>query len=106
MRFLTYAMAALLGASTTAYALKWSDRSKAQDAITAIAMANALASYTAGAINCHVSLVNAPGGTTVPEVILTSGTAYTNLLAAITTKINSDKATAESYLSAQGVTND
>lgn len=105
-------LVALLASSGTAAALKYSDRNKVEEAIKAIAMADALAAGTPESINCRIGLANpgtpGPGarGQVQPEIVLTSGTAYNNLLSAMTTKLNNDKATAEAYLASVGVTND
>lgn len=105
-------LVALLASSGTAAALKYSDRNRVEDAIKAIKMADLLAAGTPENINCRIGLATVPGerpgGASIqPEVVLVEGQqAYTNLLAAMTTKLNNDKATAEAYLASVGVTND
>jgi formiminotetrahydrofolate cyclodeaminase len=110
MRIILCALCFIVGVVSSAAALKWSDQEKAKKAIEAIQMANSLAAGMPQSITCRVNLQRVGGPSPVrekePEVILDSGTAYTNLLAAITTKLNNDKATAEAYLSSVGVTND
>lgn len=109
MRILLIAALMLTSSVATAAALKYSDRSRVDVAIHAIAMADALAAGTPENINCRIGLASSgPGNRQVqPEVVLVSGQqAFTNLLAAMTTKLNNDKTAAEAYLQSVGVTND
>lgn len=109
MKLWIIALSMLVASTATAAALKWSDRHKVEVAKNAIDMANALAAGTPQAINCRINLASSPGARQQvrPEVVLQSGQqAFTNLLAAMTTKLNNDKTTAEAYLASVGVTND
>jgi hypothetical protein len=103
--------ALLIGAASGASALKFSDRAKVDEAMRAIQMADLLASATPLTIECRIPLPTAnlgpPQQRLMPQVVLQSGTpAFTSLLSAMTTKLNADKATAQSYLASVGVTND
>lgn len=110
----TLMLVALLASSGTAAALKYSDRQKVDKAMEAIAMADALEAGTPENINCRIGLASTggpgaggPGRQVQPEVVLVTGQqAFDNLLAAMTTKINNDRDTAEAYLTSVGVTTD
>jgi hypothetical protein len=112
MKILTLALVALISAATGAMALQYSQRHLVDRAIEAIKMADALAAGTPQAISCSIHLAPIPGGfgsargRAIPQVTIDSGTVYNNLLSAMTTKLNNDKATAEAYLASVGVTND
>ena len=96
-----------ISATSGAAAMKWSEQDKVKRAIEAIAMADALAAGTPETINCRIGMAASGGPAVQPEVVLQSGTqAFTNLLAAMTTKINNDKTAAETYLQSVGVTNE
>jgi len=103
-KFTLIALVALVSVSGTAFALKWSDRHLVAKAKEAIDMADALAAGTPENVNCRIGLASSK---VMPEVVLQSGSqAFTNLLAAMTTKLNNDKTSAEAYLASVGVTND
>lgn len=107
MRVILIAALMVASSAVTAAALKFSDSHKVARAIEAIRMADVLAAGTPQSITCQVKLTQQPEpGKRPPSVTLDSGQSYTNLLTAITNKLNADKATAEAYLSSVGVTND
>ena len=112
MRILLIGALMVVSSVVTAAALKYSDSGKVDRAIDAIRIANALAAGDPQGITCEVHLANPPGpvgGRNAPLAIaisLDSGQAYTNLLTAMTNKINADKATAEAYLASVGVTDE
>ena len=107
VKFTTYVLVALVSATTSAVALKWSDKNKVDVATHAIAMADVLATRTPDTISCRINMANGQRGDANVEVALQSGQqAFTNLLSAMTTKINNDRDTANAYLASIGVTND
>ena len=107
VKFTTYALIALVSATTSAVALKWSDKSKVDQATQAINVANTLAARTPGSITCRINTTNGHRDDPSIEVVLQSDQpAFTNLLNAMTTKINADRDTANAYLTSIGVTND
>jgi hypothetical protein len=91
------AMLVAMSGATGAMAMKFSDSDRVKKAVEAIAMADALAAGTPQTINCRIDMAasgagpGARGATVQPEVVLQSGQqAFTNLLAAMTTKITND----------------
>lgn len=101
----------VLGLSTSALALKFSDiqENKVAKAIEVVRMANALNAADPETIYIRANMPSAPGqsGNHPPEVVLEPGQqAYTTLLTAMRARLNSAKATAETYLQSVGVTDE